>query len=188
MPGIRSCAPNARRHRRTWGIIKGVSDRQEGAFELGRLARDVLRLSEVPRTASDMAFLSGDESMTAAAVERCLAELERRSLVERREAARPLWVRTPGGSIELRRVEDWEVIVQDVFNISQGRQPIIVGTLTRGVMYVDDWFLVNGDGLGRVLTVEFVCGSDVPEDAISFTADRALVAGDVLTRHEPMAA
>ena len=159
----------------------------EQPFELGRLARDVLRLSEFPRTTGDMAFLSGDASMTVTAVERCLVELGRRSLVERRQAARPLWVRTSDGSLELRRIEDWELVVQDVFNISERPRPIVVGMLTRGVMYVGDWFLVNGSDLGRVLTVEFACGRDVPEDAISFTADRVLVAGDVLTRHEPMA-
>jgi peroxiredoxin len=32
------------------------------------------------------------------------------------------------------------------------------------------------------------CGRNVPRDAVPFTADRALVVGDVVTRHEPIAA
>jgi len=50
-----------------------------------------------------------------------------------------------------------------------------------------DWFLVGGERLGRVLGVEMVCGPAVRDDAVSFTADIDLRPGDILTGHIPMA-
>lgn len=92
------------------------------------------------------------------------------------------------GADALDRMVDWRVVVEDVFHIADRPRPIVVGEIARGVVYNDDWFLVNGGRLGRVLTVELVCGPDVREGSISFTADVEIKSGDVLTGIEPMAA
>ena len=157
----------------------------EGGGSLSQLSRDVLELCEVGRTAGDIRFLHRDPALTTAAVESCLRELEARGLVKPRPSGgRALWSRTTAGSVLLEELSDWELVVEEVRRLGDRERPVVTGRLRRGVVYVNDMFLINGRGIGYILSVEFVGGPGVTEDAVSFTTNVEVTAGDVLTADE----
>ncbi len=84
-------------------------------------------------------------------------------------------------------MDEWQVLVQDVFHLTGRAQPVLTGHVEKGVVYIGDWFRTADGRLGQVTSIEFMCGPEVPDDALAITTDIDLSAGDVLTAHEPMA-
>ena len=159
---------------------------EPAAWTSSRVHRDVLHLAEFPRRPGDIRFVSGDRELTTAEVVRCLEDLRELDLVAEDSG---LWRRTDAGTAALRDIQDWEFEVEEVFAPGARRRPLVIGVVRRGVIYSGDWFVVNGTALGQVLTVEFpVRRAGEHDEQVTITVDIAVGTGDVLTRHEPMAA
>ena len=151
-----------------------------------RGVRDVLRLCQVPRAPGDIAFLLRESGGDSPAVPDVLTELEARGWVERSESG--LRRLSELGLSSLRRDEECEVFVEDVFLITERPRPLIAGVIRRGTVHLDDYFLVNRERLGRVVSIEFGCGPEPRPDRVTLTADVDVEPGDVLAWHEPLVA
>jgi hypothetical protein len=149
-----------------------------------KLHRDVLRMAGTPRKPGDIRFLSGDANLTTARVVQCLEQLSELHFVVEEHG---LWRLTEDGMAALRRIQEWEFAVDEVFVLAERSRPLVVGVVRQGVVHMGDWFLVNGDKLGNVLTIELVCGPGLREGQTTITVDTDVRPGDVLTRHEPTA-
>lgn len=150
---------------------------------MGRDHRDVLRRVEIPRTPGDVSFLMNDPRLSSSVVEKRLRELEAAGVVE--VAPTGLWSQTERGRTQLRAVEAWEVVVEEVFEIT-ARGQIAVGTIRSGVVQVNDWFRSEDGAVGRITSIEFTPQTDRTE-SVAFVADVKLSPGMVLRAHEPLA-
>ena len=150
---------------------------------MGRDHRDVLGMVEVPRKPGDVSFLMNQSRLTAGVVEQRLRELEVAGLV--RSLPNGFWDQTQAGRTQLRAVEQWEIYVEDVFQITS-RGQIATGSLRRGVAHLDDWFRTSDGSLGRISSIEFP-HNVASEDSIAFSADVELRPGLVLLAETPMA-
>lgn len=153
--------------------------------DLGAGAREVLRLCAIARRAGDIRFLYGEGGRDSSSVSAWLKDLEERGLAT--EGGDGLWRQTSKGTALLRHLDRWSAVVEDVFSTSGRRRPLVVCSLRSGAIYADDWFLVNSERLGRVISVEFP-PRGAAADAVTLTLDVNVEPGDVLEGHEPLAA
>jgi hypothetical protein len=150
---------------------------------LTQLQRDVLRRVGIARKAGDVRFLLAGGGWSLEDITSALVVLSDLGLAVEDSAG--FWIQTGEGAVELRRIDVWELVVEDTFELS-GVGTVVKGELICGEIHAGDFFRIDGGDLGRVLSIEFALWRD-SDPAIAFQADVPLVRGQMLTGGVPEA-
>jgi hypothetical protein len=154
---------------------------------LGEVDREVLSKCDHGRTAGDIRFLLAG-TVASEVVDRSLTGLVQGGLVVCTNSPRgAIHARTGSGDEVLRKADDWEYVVDEVFRVDLRPRPLVVGRVLRGRLFSGDWFMRDGD-VGRVVSIEFSPRGRGQEDQLTITTDLDVCAGDRLNRFSPVAA
>jgi hypothetical protein len=154
---------------------------------------DLLRLvRRIDRDTGTIKFLYQGSEIEPDEFEHRLQELKERGWVQRNAADR--WTISELGESALTEAEDWEFVIEEVFDLELRPGPFFAGTISRGSMHQGDSFGITRAGAevgtGRIFRIELMTKRDRP-GLIAFTVRRPdltdLLVGDVLNRWEPMA-